>query len=435
MKICVYGLWHLGCVTAACVAERFDTVATDPDSNVIARLRGADAPIAEPGLRALLASGAASGRLVFVEGIGAAVSEADIVWITFDTPVDESDRADEQYVIERIRDTFPHLRSGAVVLISSQVPAGTTAFLEREYRALHPVGEVAFAYSPENLRLGKAIEVFRNPGRIVVGVRESSNARPRLEPLLSVFCANLIWMSVESAEMTKHALNAFLADSVSFINEIALLCEAVGADAKQVEQGLKSDERIGQRAYLGPGGPFAGGTLARDVQFLLAQSRAHRIETPLLEAIWRSNDLHKHWYRKTLVSIFQSIRGRRICILGLTYKPGTDTLRRSAAVELCRWLLEEGAVVPVFDPAVKSLPPDLARAERCESATDALMDAEAAVVATEWPEFRNLAASELKAAMKTPVLLDANRFLQKSLGDFDGMRYIAVGTPKGKALA
>ena len=432
MKICVYGLWHLGCVTAACVAERFPTIGLDPDAKVVSDLSNGKPPILEPGLRELIAKGQSDGRLRFTNDAREA-EVADIVWTTFDTPVNQEDQADAGFVEAQIVSLFPHLRRDSIVLISSQLPVGSTRRLEEAYRDQFPAGNVRFACSPENLRLGKAIEVFRSPGRIVVGTR-SQEDRKRLEELLKPFCENLIWMSVESAEMTKHALNAFLANSISFINEIATLCEETGADAKEVERGLKTDERIGPRAYLGAGGPFAGGTLARDVSFLTQLALELGVSTPLLESIRRSNDIHKNWTRRKLGSVLGTLAGKTVAVLGLTYKPGTDTLRRSAAVELCIWLTERGANVKAFDPVVQRLPGDLEQRVRlCDSAVAALESSDVAVIATEWPELRDLTVKDLLETMKTPVVLDANRFLEKSLPVAPPLRYVAVGMPRERS--
>jgi UDPglucose 6-dehydrogenase len=174
-------------------------------------------------------------------------------------------------------------------------------------------------------------------------------------------------MGVESAEMTKHAINAFLATSVTFINEIAALCEQSGADAKDVERGLKTEQRIGPGAYLGPGAAFAGGTLARDVVFLRTLGRAVERATPLMDGVESSNKEHRHWARRRLVATLGSLAGRTVAVWGLTYKPGTDTLRRSTAVELCRWLLAQGALVRAHDPAAAALPDDLAAVTRVET--------------------------------------------------------------------
>jgi UDPglucose 6-dehydrogenase len=429
MTVCVFGLWHLGCVTAACVAEHFPTIGLDPGTRTIASLNDGEPPLFEPGLADLIKSGISRGALRFTTDLGDALSAADIIWVTFDTPVDEEDRADIAYVERQIFSLFPHLREGATVLISSQLPAGTTRRIETAYRNAFPNGTARFAYSPENLRLGKAIEVFRRPGRIVVGARDDDGSP--LKSFLGAFCDNLIWMSVESAEMTKHALNAFLANSIAFINEIAAISEEVGADAKEVERGLKSDDRIGPRAYLGAGGPFAGGTLARDISFLTSAARSLGLPAPLLDSVRLSNDLHKEWPRRKLRSIFGTLSGRRVAVLGLTYKPGTNTLRRSAAVELCRWLAGEGVRVAAYDPASPELPADLReRLVLADSALDAITGCEAAVVATEWPEFRTIRAEDFVQRMTSPIVLDANRFLETSLAARPPIRFVTVGRPK-----
>ncbi len=412
MNVVILGLWHLGGVTAACVAERFPaTVGVDFDEPLLAGLREGRAPLFEPGLDDLLKANLAAGRLRFehpeTPAGRAALAAADVLWVCDDTPVDEHDVADVPYVLGRIERCLPALRPGAVVLISSQVPAGTCGRLG----AAHP--DRAFAYSPENLRLGNALDVFRHPERIVVGVRGEA-VRRQLTPLFEPFCPNLLWMSPESAEMVKHGINAFLAVCVTFANELARVCETVGADGREVERGLRSEPRIGEKAYLRPGGAFAGGTLARDV-VALTQLAARGEETvALFPAILASNEAHKLWALRKLRARLGDLAGREIAVLGLTYKPGTDTLRRSAAVELVRALRATGARVRTFDPAVRpgSLPPDLAVAvQACASVAEAVTGADAAVVATEWPEVRAVDWPALLPLMRRPLLLDANRFL------------------------
>ena len=428
MQICVYGLWHLGCVTAACVAENFATVGLDPNPAVIADLQAGKTPVFEPGLWELIEAGVSAGRLRFTDDLSV-IAVSDIVWVTFDTPVNEDDVADVEYVERMVAALFPHLKQDATVLISSQLPVGTTSRLAAQFRERRPRASVEFAYCPENLRLGKAITVFRNQERIIAGVQ--ADASEQLKKVLSAITSNVISMSVESAEMTKHALNAFLANSIVFMNEVAALCEQVGADAKQVEQGLKTEERIGPRAYLRAGGAFAGGTLARDVAFLNAKAEGLGVSTPMLQSIRASNEWHKGWADRKLGALLEVIEGKTIAVLGLTYKPGTDTLRRSAAIDLCRRLRERKAVVRAFDPAVKRLPDELsAQLVLCASAAEALDKADAAVVATEWPEFRELTSDDFATRMRTCIVLDANRFLDAALQGCPGIRYVTVGAGK-----
>lgn len=432
MNICVQGLWHLGSVTAACCASvGHDVIGLDRDEKTIDGLRAGKAPLFEPGLDALVSEGLSSGRLRFTTDIESAVAGVDVLWVAFDTPVDDDDKADVDFVFGQIRSVLPALRPKAVVLVSSQMPVGSMRTLEKYANETLPEKHFTFAYSPENLRLGKAIDVFLKPDRIVVGANRPET-RAALEQLVTPISDKVEWMSVESAEMTKHAINAFLAISVTFANEIASICEAVGADAKEVARGLKTEARIGPKAYVSPGGPFAGGTLARDIEFLSLASKASGLTTPLLSSVRTSNDEHKNWVRRKLLERFPRLQGTTVAIWGLTYKPGTDTLRRSLAVELCDWLVEQGAVVHVHDPVVRELPARWeGRVSNFTSAEDAVKHVDALVVGTEWPEFRETGA-KLRTSVKGGLLvIDANRHLESSLGA-SAVEYVAVGTSSQK---
>jgi len=437
MNVCVYGLWHLGSVTAACLADLTSTppstvVGLDTDGAVVAALNDGRPPLHEPGLEELVRRGLAAGRLQFTDRVER-VADADLIWVTFDTPVREDDEADVDAVAKRIEALFPHLRDGAVVLVSSQVPVGFCARMERAFAAVAGGRQVAFACSPENLRLGRAIEVFRNPERIVVGTR-TAEARARIGQLFEPLGRPIQWMRVESAEMTKHALNAFLATSVAFINEIAAICESTGGDAKEVERALKSEARIGPGAYLSPGAAFAGGTLARDIGFLRGAGSRGGLATPLFDGVKQSNDGHRQWARRRLSALLGDLRGKTVAVLGLVYKPNTDTLRRSESVGLCRWLVEQGAHVRAHDPAIREQRPELpAAVALAATIDDAVRGADAIVVATEWPAFRSLTAETLSAATTRPVVLDAGRFLAGTLAGDARVRYFAVGVPDERA--
>ena len=428
MKVAVVGLWHLGTVTAACLASAGHTVTGfDDNAETIGGLQKFRLPVFEPGLEELIRRETASGKLRFSSDLQDLAS-AEIIWVAYDTPVDEEDRADVEYVIERVAAIFPYLAKGTLVVISSQLPVGSTRRLEEIFRRISPAGATTFAYAPENLRLGKAIETFTRPDRVVVGVRAATD-RDRIAPLLTPFTDRIEWMSVESAEMVKHALNAFLATSVTFANELATLCERVGADAKEVERGLKSDARIGPRAYLRPGSAFAGGTLARDLSFLIEIGQREGLPTHVILAAQRSNEAHKDWPRRRLMEVFGDLLGKSIAVLGLTYKPGTDTLRRSSAIETCRWLRGRGASVVAYDPAVKTLPVELRGSiDLRRSVEEALRGAAAVLVATEWPEFTLIGADDLITWMQQPIVLDPGRFLEAQLGRDKRIRYLAVGT-------
>jgi len=427
MTVCVFGLWHLGTVTAACLAASGQAViGLDFDADTIAGLRNGRPPLYEPGLADLIMQGIERGALTFTADPGHALTSCDLVWVAFDTPVDDDDQANIYFVVENIRALFPYLQSGILVLISSQLPVGTTAALELAFAATYPERAVTFACSPENLRLGKALQTFTTPDRIVIGARTDADAA-RIERLLDPFTENFVRMSVESAEMTKHALNSYLAASVAFINEIAVLCELVGADAKDVERGLKSDPRIGQRAYLSPGSAFAGGTLARDVQTLsqLGVENAHPMH--LVRGIRASNEHHKGWVQHQLHSLVTELSGKTIAIIGLAYKPGTDTLRRSMSIDLCLWLLAQGAIVRAFDPVVRALPPDLAKVQLCDSPLEAIVGAAVLVVATWNAGYPSISPEMLIEYMVAPLVIDPNRSLSGALSGDERIRYATVG--------
>jgi UDPglucose 6-dehydrogenase len=429
MKVCVQGLWHLGSVTAACLASvGHDVVGLDCDSNNLSNLNQGKAPLFEPGLDEMIQNEIKEGHLHFAQSSREALADAELLWVTFDTPVDEEDHADVEFVLGKIKSVLPELNDGTVVLISSQIPVGSIKKLEYFVKDNYTKKQICFAYSPENLRLGKSIDVFLNPDRIVVGTR-NDESKEKLKNLFSPITNKIEWMSVESAEMTKHAINAFLATSVTFANELAAICELYGADAKEVERGLKTESRIGPRAYLSPGGPFAGGTLARDIDFLDKAAQEKALAVPLLHSVRVSNNEHKKWTKRKLLEKFTPLNKLSVAIWGLTYKPETSTLRRSLAVALCDWLIEEGANVRVYDPAVQELPSHWNnQVDRFDSALEALKNTQVLVLGTELSEFKETAKKLLEVVNNDYLVIDANRYLQNEIFSL-GINYIAVGMP------
>ena len=429
MKVTVLGLWHLGSVISACLASQGHKVlGIDEDSEVISKLFLGKAPLYEPGLDNLLKEGIANGNLRFSNISQKILKDSELIWVAYDTPIDSNDIADVDYVCSQIKSILPLLSKNTLILVSSQLPVGSIRSLEKYAEVNVPELNLKFACSPENLRLGQAINLFNNPDRIIVGVR-SREDKASLNRLFSPITKNVEWMSIESAEMTKHAINAFLATSITFTNEIASICEAVGANAKEVERGLKTEIRIGPKAYVSPGGPFAGGTLARDIEFLSNVGADASLSTPVLSSVRPSNDEHKNWVRRKLMQHFGDIKGKKIGILGLTYKPGTDTLRRSLSIELCEWILLMGGEINVYDPVVKKLPKDWKRtAKKCLSVSEVLEMSDVLVVATEWPEFREIKIDSIALEKKDFAVFDANCFLKELLSEAVN-HYYSVGVP------
>jgi UDPglucose 6-dehydrogenase len=433
MRICVYGLWHLGTVMSTCLAEHgYEVTGLDEDPSVVADLSRGKAPLFEPGLDAHIMQTLITGRLRYTTD-SAVVSMVDVLWVAFDTPVDDEDSAKIEYVIDRVELILPQLPLGCLVIISSQLPVGSIARFENFVKQHLPEKKLHFACCPENLRLGKAISAFMHPDRIVVGYR-APEAKELLAVLIGAISSRIEWMSIESAEMTKHALNAFLAVSIAFANELASICEKVGADAKEIERGLKSDKRIGPGAYLAPGGAFSGGTLARDIDFLGRLVKARSIAAPLLQSVKISNENHKSWPFRKLAENFTNLHGIVVAIWGLTYKPGTSTLRRSQSVDLCNWLLNAGVKLLVHDPKVVDLPAEWAgRVLRCADPLEAVSAADALIVGTEWPEYRVVAHDLPNLAKAGMIVIDANRHLGGLLTS-SKLRYVAVGVPQTSAI-
>ena len=412
MKVCVLGLWHLGSVTAACLASvGHDVTGLDSNSGIVEKLQNAEPPVSEPGLDGLIREGINAGQLRFTSDAKIAISSAEVLWVTYDTPVDENDQADVEFVFEEVLKLLSFLSIDTTVLVSSQLPVGSIRRFEDISAEKYPEKNIRFAYSPENLRLGKSLDVFLHPDRVVVGVRRPED-REILSRLLGPITDNILWMGVESAEMTKHAINAFLGMSITFINEIASICENIGADAHEVERGLKSETRIGPAAYLSPGAAFAGGTLARDIEFLKDIGSSNNLVNPLISAVRKSNDEHKKWIQRRLFAVLGGLRGKRIAVWGLTYKPGTNTLRRSLSVEMCNWLQEQGAEIAVHDPSKCELPDNwLGEVVRSKTPLEALEGACALVIATQWPEYREINVSDVENIAGQFAVFDSNRFL------------------------
>lgn len=423
LKIVVAGLWHLGCVTAACLANKgFHVIGFDSNSNMIQDANNGILPIYEPGLDELTKKVRQSGHLTFSDS-KEHFSQADIVWITFDTPVNDKDEADAQFVIDFVKSVFSYLKDQTIVIISSQLPVGSVTALQSSYNQVVPNKKVYFTCSPENLRLGKAIQIFENPDRIVIGLDDLS-IKSRLEALLQPISSNILWVSVASAEMIKHAINAFLAVSVTFINEIANICESVGANASEVEKGLKTEERIGPKAYLKPGAAFAGGTLARDIDYLTKIGEKYSFPTYLMRSIKESNENHKSWVIRRLKEELGELAGKNIAIMGLTYKPGTNTLRRSSSIEICRLLTQCGAKVYAYDPVINHLPDDLDFSMKLKhNFYDLAEESDVIVVATEWPEFKDLNFSNISCS----CVFDVNGFLAPQLAHQNKIKYFSVG--------
>lgn len=355
MIIGVHGLWHLGIVTCAGLLKLgYQVVAYDRNSKVIDDLENLKLPVNEPGISEILQKHRE--RIEFTNDLEN-LKSCKIHWITYDTPVNEVDEAEPEAVIEEILKWYESSNFEGEIIISSQLPIGSTERIRNKIDELNPKNKTHLNIQPENLRLGKGLETFLNPDRVVIGV-ESGLISPIIEDIFSKLGKPVIYMKVESAEMVKHALNAFLATSITFMGEIAQICEATGANAHEVKLGLKSDVRIGDKSYLNPGLGFAGGTLARDIQYL-TEIQQHLRPNSLLASLLPNNVQNNDWIYNQIRKVFPRGREIRILLLGITYTSGTNTLRRSSAVELAKKLKQDSGDIFYFDEEDIQVPSDI----------------------------------------------------------------------------
>ena len=410
-RIAVVGLWHLGCtITASWLRLGRSVTAVEFDGGVADALRAGHAPLFEPGLDDTLAGGLRRGTLL-VSGEPAAVRGCPFVFVAYDTPVGDDDTSDLTTIRDAVERCAPHLDDEAVVIVSAQLPVGEARRLRERLRVLAPTAELV--YSPENLRLGEAIQCYLEPGHIVIGA-ESAAAGDRVEALFAPMGARVFRMNLPSAELTKHCINSFLATSVTLANQWADVAAATGADYGDVAAVLRTDPRIGERAYITPGIGFSGGTLGRDLRVLDGVSREILQGTaPLFGQVWEYNAHRVQVVARRAASLLGGLDGRRLALFGMTYKPGTSTLRRSLPLAVARDLLALGATVATHDPRADwdevAPPAGLAVADSPYVAAEG---ADLAVLLTEWPEYRELDFGRLASVMRRPLLLDTKDFLR-----------------------
>ncbi len=428
-KVCVIGIWHLGAVASACLAELgYQVIGVERDPERAAVLNKGVPPVFEPGLEELMAKHLPSGRLRYTSGLQEGVQGAPYVVIAFDTPVNEQDEPDLSPIVDTVQALAGCLEDGATVILSSQVPVGTCEALADSLRRLNPQLRFGMACVPENLRLGQAIERFLQPDLLVLGA-DSDATMAKVEALFSPIPAPRVRTDLRTAEMTKHAINAYLATCISFGNELANLCDEVGADAFQVAQVLRLESRVSPKAPLLPGLGFAGGTLARDMKVLKHLAEKHHYPAPLLNGVLAVNQFQNTIVVHRLEKLLGTLQAKTIGVLGLTYKPDTSTLRRSAAVEIIQALVAKGASVRAYDPKAdpKEMEPYLRDFTLCDDPYDVARGAHALVLITPWPEFKGLDLAHLRALMHSPVLLDAPNMLDPGQATQAGFLYQGVG--------
>lgn len=421
--ICITGIWHQGAVLSACLADLGNTVHGVCDDDDAARLRSGRPLVLEPELPELLERNVRAGRLSFGSDLRAALVGTDFAFISNDTPVDENDEPDLRPIFELARQIAAGRSGDLILCVTAQVPVGTTEELGRI------VGCPA-VYVPEFLRLGTAVDTFRNADRFVIGADDAAVAA-RVGALFAPLGRPLVVTGTRSAEMAKHAANAFLAASISFANELADIAGALGADPHEVGCILKLDRRIGPHAFLAPGLGYAGGTLGRELRVLQQFGRRHDRPTRLLDAVVTVNDGRAGQARRQLGAAVGRVAGTRVAVIGLTYKAGTSTLRRSVSLEIARDLLADGAEVTAYDPLA-----DLAEVELPEglrvlgTVEDAAIGCDALLVMNDL-EGGELELGRIRSAMRGDVLVDARGAVDARSARRAGFRYVSLWAGDG----
>lgn len=432
MKICMIGAGYVGLVSAACFSEfGWNVVCVDNDPARLAELNAGKSPIYEPGLDDLMQRNMRSGRLVFTSQLAGAVKDADVVFLAVGTPMRRGDGyADLSFVYSAVEELAPHLSRFTVITTKSTVPVGTSREIERRLKDVRPDADVAVCSNPEFLREGSAIQDFTHPDRVLVGT-DSEKAREVMDRLyrpLALRGSPVMFVSRESAELAKYAANAFLALKISFINEIADLCESVGADVQEVASAIGKDRRIGDK-FLHPGPGYGGSCFPKDVSALIRTARENKSPVSIIEQVERVNHERKiAMVGRIEAAVGGNLRGKTVALLGVTFKPNTDDMRDAPSLVIVPMLQERGAKVRVIDPqGRKQAEPLLPGVTWCESAIEAASGAHALAVVTEWNEFRALDLKAARAAMAGNALVDMRNVFQPGQARDAGFTYVSIG--------
>jgi UDPglucose 6-dehydrogenase len=426
------GAGYVGLVSAACFSEFGWTVACiDKDGSRIEQLRQGRVPIYEPRLDELLERNLRMGRISFSTELAEAVRGADLVFLAVGTPMRRGDgHADLSFVFQAVEDLAPHLNGFTVIATKSTVPVGTSREIERRLKALRPDADFALCSNPEFLREGSAIYDFTHPDRVLVGCDDprAQALMDRLYKPIALRNAPVMFVSRESAELAKYTANAFLAMKISFINEVADLCEAVGADVQQVATAIGADGRIGDK-FLHPGPGYGGSCFPKDVAALIRTAREVRSPLSLIEQVQTVNSERKIAMALRIErAAGGSLAGKAVAVLGLAFKPDTDDVREAPSLTLIPMLQERGAFVRAYDPhARENAELLLPGVVWCGSALEAAEQADIAVVLTEWNEFRALNLDSLKARMRGDVLVDLRNVYLPAQASAAGFTYASIG--------
>jgi len=433
MKIAVIGTGYVGLVTGTCFAETGNTVTcVDIDKEKIAKLKAGEVTIYEPGLEQLFERNIKQERLSFTTDLAEGIKEAKIIFLALPTPPGEDGSADLKYILKVADDLGPLLKEYTVIVDKSTVPVGTADKVQQRIAAKAKT-EFSVVSNPEFLREGVAVEDFMKPDRVVIGT-SSEKAKKVMEQLYTPFVRQgnpIIFMDERSAELTKYAANSFLAMKITFMNEIANLCEILGADVDAVRKGIGTDNRIGKR-FLFPGIGYGGSCFPKDVQALAKSSRDVNYDFKILDAVMDVNASQKTKLLATIKKYFNNnLKGKTIAVWGLSFKPHTDDIREAPALDNIEAMLKEGVIVKTHDPeAMENVKRILGNSiTYCSNPYEAAQDADAIFIATEWPEFRTPDFEKLSKILKDKVIFDGRNLYDLQMMNELGYKYYSIGRP------
>ncbi|MDP4840669.1 MAG: UDP-glucose/GDP-mannose dehydrogenase family protein [Alphaproteobacteria bacterium] len=432
MKVTVIGTGYVGLVTGTCLAEfGFEVTCVDKDKNKIENLHKGIIPIYEPGLDRLVETNQSKKRIFFTVDLKEAVAKADVVFIAVGTPCDpKTGRADMQYVHAVAKEVAVNLKGYTVLVTKSTVPVGTVRVVTKLVQEANPSADFDVVSNPEFLREGSAIEDFMRPNRIVIGCdtkRAEAVMRELYRPLY-LLETPMLFTNPESSELIKYAANAFLATKIAFINQMADLCEECGADVQAISKGMGLDHRIGSKfLHAGPG--YGGSCFPKDTLALLQTGKDFNAEPTIVSAVVAANDERKRdMARKIIKACGGSVQGKKIAILGLTFKPNTDDMRDSPSLDIIPDLQKAGASIAAFDPqGLKEAQEHFTDIEYGQDAYDVMKNADALVIITEWNEFRALDLEKVKGLLKTPTVVDLRNVYPISEIEKQGLTYHSIG--------
>jgi UDPglucose 6-dehydrogenase len=426
-NICVTGIWHQGAVVSACLADLGNNVRGICDEKTAMQLNSGQPPVHEPFLPEIIQRNLKADRLAYTTDYSEGLKGAEFVFICTDTPVDTNDNSDLSSIYTIAENIGKHVRNDIILCVTAQVPIGTSEHLAKVVASLTSGHTCAVAYVPEFLRLGIAVETFQQADRFVIGCNDPVVAE-RVATLYKPLGRPIIYTDIRSAEMAKHASNTFLATSISFINEVANLCETVGANALEVAKIMKLDRRIGKDAFLSPGLGFAGGTLGREIRALQKIGSTYEVPTLMLDAVWQINAQRAQLVSRRLSALLGALKDHQIGILGLTYKAGTSTLRRAISLEIIKDLSEKGVKIKAFDPLANfSEIPILPPMQICDNPYQTAQGSSALVLLTEWAGINDLNFKQLRTYMQGDIFLDTRNILDPNRMKVAGFRYFGIG--------